>query len=155
MNILALDPGGTTGVCVFSWPHSRQIKPREDLSQYLIFTTQINSNHLPKISEELSNIIVKYSPEYLIFEHFGLYGHKAQSLIGSDMLTSQVIGIIKIVAYNFNIECIEQMAANVKLFYTDSKLKNHNVYLKATKHARDAVRHALYAVDFKLCKGGR
>jgi Holliday junction resolvasome RuvABC endonuclease subunit len=156
MKILALDPGEITGVCIIDWPHNRQIKPREDMSPYIKYQGHIEGKHLHIQAKRLEELRNEYGPfAYVIFEKFLLYGHKASTQIGSDMHTSQVIGVIKMWCINNNMPMIEQMAQNAKKFYTDNKLKDHKVYPVGLRHSKDATRHALYAIDFNIFKGLR
>lgn len=152
MVILALDPGESTGYCIFNWPHTRQVKPRENLESYLVAAGQIASRDIVVQNEELDKLICKFRPERVIYEKFMLYGHKAASQIGSDMFTPQVIGQIQVVAAEHGTPVISNSAQNVKLFYTDKKIKEHGLWQPGLKHARDAIRHALYAIDFNLFK---
>lgn len=156
IKILALDPGECTGVCIVDWPHNRQIKPREDMSQYIKYQGHIEGKELHIQAKKLEDLRKEYGTfDYVIFEKFLLYGHKAATQIGSEMHTSQVIAVIKMWAMNHHMPKIEQMAQNAKKFYTDQKLKDHKVYPTGLRHSKDATRHALYAIDFNICKGGR
>lgn len=152
MVILSLDPGETTGYCIFDWPYTRQIKPRENLSKYLVEAGQIASRDIVMQNESIDKLVGKFRPNKIVYEKFMLYGHKAASQIGSDMFTPQVIGQIRVIAAEHGIDTISNSAQNAKLFYTDKKLREHDMWQSGVKHARDAIRHALYAIDFNLFK---
>lgn len=152
MVILAVDPGETSGISIFSWPHDRQIKPREDMTPYLVHIDQIKTTDLVEKVKRIAELINTYHPQVLVYEKFLLYGHKAQAQIGSDMYTPQVIGQLKIFVAIYNLQEISNTAQNAKLFYTDKKLKEHNMWQTGMKHCRDSIRHAMYAIDFNLCK---
>lgn len=155
MRVLALDPGECSGYCIIQWDHMRQIKPREDLASCIITHGQIASRDLVKQHQELERLITTYNPDIIVYEKFLLYGHKAAAQIGSDMYTPQVVGQIKVLCAKYNKREISNSAQNAKLFYTDKKLKEHNMWQVGMKHCRDSIRHALYAIDFNLCKPKR
>ena len=155
MKVLSLDPGESTGYCIVDWPFKRQIKPREDLSSYLVDYGQIVGKDLMKHYKEIVKLIKEHNPDVIVYEKFLLYGHRAESQIGSDMFTPQVIGQIRVLAAQHGNPEISNTAQVAKLFYTDSKLREHNMWQSGMRHARDAIRHALYAIDFNLFKNRR
>jgi hypothetical protein len=155
MKVLSLDPGESTGYCIVDWPFKRQIKPREDLSSYLVDYGQIVGKDIMKHYKEIVKLIKEHNPDVIVYEKFLLYGHRAESQIGSDMFTPQVIGQIRVLAAQHGKPEISNTAQVAKLFYTDSKLREHNMWQPGMRHARDAIRHALYAIDFNLFKNRR
>ena len=141
MRILGLDPGEVTGVAVFDMPEG-QIRPRLDLSKYVLLASQCAFHF------DFKALIDEYKPDVIVFEQFRLYPHKASVLAGSSLEPVQVIGILKYIAHEYSIPMFCTSAANAKKCYTDSKLKEHNLWVTGKQHTRDAIRHVLYYVDF-------
>jgi hypothetical protein len=100
-------------------------------------------------------------PDYVVMEGFKLYGHKALDQTNSELPTSQLIGIIKMVCYDLKIPLTIQFASEVKTRWSEDvlvakgilELKN-GLYLwngqRTNAHKRDALRHALHFSRYKL-----
>jgi hypothetical protein len=107
------------------------------------------------------NMIEYYYPDYVVVEGFKLYGHKALDQTNSELPTSQLIGIIKMVCYDLKIPLTIQFASEVKTRWSEDvlvakgilELKN-GLYLwngqRTNAHKRDALRHALHFSRYKL-----
>ena len=131
MRVLVFDPGDHNGWCLM------ESNPIE----------LVVSGELPDWHGVLE-LIEEYKPSIIVFESFQLYAWKAQSLSWNTFLPVEVIGVIKYLAEERGIPCISQGPAERK-FFTDEKLKELGMWEKS-KHARDAVRHGMLFVRYKL-----
>lgn len=118
MNVLALDPGETTGWAVADFEESRIIAWGEMEMWYRI-----------------DELLKKYSPEFIIHETFALYPWMAKSMSWSTFPTVEVIGAVKYCALRDGITVIAQPAADKK--------QSHFYFNHQSRHVRDAVAHAV------------
>lgn len=134
--LFAIDPGETTGIC---W--RAPWRPKE------LNLLQVKTSHIVEGYEAL-NVVMNESnlfhmPTIIITEDYKVYEWKATSHSWGALHTAQLIGAIKILAYNRVAPIHLQMAVDAKHFVTDEKLKAWDVYEPGMKHARDAQRHLL------------
>lgn len=124
--LLAFDPGETTGWALFKddgvFLGFGQVKYGEELYTSLDGFTDINT---------------------VVIEKFTLYKHKAKQQSGSEMKTSQVIGIIKTYARNWGAEVVEQPASIKPIAEKFSGLQASKGSHKNSHH-KDAFNHAIY-----------
>lgn len=137
--LLALDPGETTGWAIF-------------LNHKLSKSGQIKTKPIETGIVELQKLLEKFEPDFLVYEHYRVYQHKAKDHAHSDLHTSQFIGAIKTICLLWKIPYHTQMAAQAKGFCTDEKLKYWELYKKGEKHTRDAIRHGTYFLIFNWKK---
>jgi len=137
--LLSLDPGETTGWAVF-------------IGSKLFRSGQIKTKTVETGIVELQGLLKKYKPDFLVYEHYRVYQHKAKDHAHSDLHTSQFIGAIKTICLLWGINYHAQMASVAKGFCTDEKLKFWDMYRKGEKHARDAIRHGTYFLVFNWKK---
>lgn len=125
IKILAIDPGETSGVIQY---YCEKILIDKQMKQ-----------------DELFNFLSDYgfSSYIWVVESFRLYKHKAITQINNDMITPQIIGVIKDKAKEIGCSIIFQSASQVKGLCTDDLLKEYSFWVGG-KHCRDAARHALY-----------
>lgn len=138
--ILSIDPGETSGFCI------------------LEETKKINYNKkdakiFKKVGEKnlhfgFDKIIESGDIHLIVYEEFKLYPWKAKAKSWSTFPTVEVIGILKYLAAQNDIPIIGQ-GADCKQFFDDKKLKWCKMYKGYSPHERDAIRHALYYLDFK------
>lgn len=143
LRVLALDPGETTGWCYFlgaSFMASGQLGPFQTVEGAAF-----------KITE----LIDKYEPHAIIGEGYRVYAHKARSHTHDSLFTPRLIGAITLLSAQKKIKRFEQSAAQAKAFVTDSKLKEWNFWIPGQRHARDAIRHAVYYLLFGQLPKGR
>lgn len=125
--ILALDPGETTGWAVF-----------ED--QSLVACGQLKVGDL----NTLFAVVRESRANVVVIESYRVYEHRAQQHIGSEVVTIQYIGILKLAAEQLHLPIVMQAAWQGKQFQTDEKLREWGLYQVAHKHANDAIRHGCY-----------
>jgi hypothetical protein len=163
MKILAIDPSGnfnegkgTTGWCLL------------DENCKLISVGQLMASECNSKEEhwmEHLDLIKHLAPDYIVVEDYLLYANKSQSQINSRFETSRLIGAIELYCWTNNIPLRFQKASDVKQRFTDERLVQGNYISKssscsryfaagvlATGHIRDAIRHGVYFVKFKLKK---
>lgn len=132
MYCVALDPGGTTGVCIvqsaeYPWAlKAMQIGPHEHHSGLL-------------------KLLTLWKPDLIICESFENRSHDAAWLV-----SAQYEGVVKAYCGLANSKLVLQNASTGKAFWSDGKLRQHGLYVPRMTHARDAVRHYLYWRTFKL-----
>lgn len=101
-------------------------------------------------------------PDYVVVEGYKLYNHagmSAQTQSNSTLMTSQLIGIIRLACYDLNIPLTIQFASDVKTRWSDKVLQNLGI-LDGNKfdgkvtntHKRDALRHLMHFKQYKLKK---
>lgn len=120
MKILAIDPGETSGVCIFKNPKEFETKS------------------IGKSFKEVADLIHSTKPDLVVYERFTLYPSHAKALVWDEMYTSQTIGVIRYVCELLNIPTVVQSASD----------KEYVVYPKDYKfpndHEKDAYGHAWY-----------
>lgn len=135
--LLALDPGHTTGWCVFegtSLKHSGQI--------------ETDDSDLGKALERITGLFLSYNPTVCIFEDYRVYKWRLEQHSFSDLHTPKLIGMIQTVCIMQGVEYHKQMASVAKQFVTDDKLREWGFWQSGQRHARDAIRHACYYITF-------
>lgn len=162
--VLALDPSGnyyegkgTTGWCIardgFIYD-AGQIYSAESASQMAYWD---------KVISLLKNANLKLTKDdtlVIVCEDYRLYASKSESQINSNLETPQLIGVIKYWCYKHDIPCVLQMAAEVKIRWSDKVLKENGILNYRSRkyycgkvliehHSKDALRHCLHYMTFK------
>ena len=147
MRIMGLDPGETTGATIIDIPsHIVSIPLKSEISNWVQYAGELENWFA------IESLIKEFTPDVIVIEEFRLYADKAKSKIGHDFPEVKIIGQIEMIAQQQNIPIHKQGAGVVKQFYTDERLKSLNMWQSGQRHARDAVRHALYFFDFNKKK---
>lgn len=128
MRILAIDPGEINGWCLLE---------KYNLLEY----GQGNKN-------DLIDRVKKFDYEYLIVERFIILPGTFSAVVLRNLRVVEIIGIIKEIIKDKNIKYIEQIPA-CKKFFDSRKLKKMGYKIKG-KHSKDALRHVLYFLKFKM-----
>lgn len=128
---ISIDPGKHNGMSIWSYD--------EDGNYNMIVSAAIHKTLLFEMLEERDL-------DLIIYEGYRLYADKAQTMIGNEFETPQIIGVIKYIAKKKNIPLVMQMASTKK-FFDDNRLKKMNM-APPTMHAKDSVRHFLYYYYF-------
>jgi len=92
------------------------------------------------------------TPVTVVCENYRVYEHRKEQHVGSEVVTIQYIGVVKLACQMFFVPLILQMAWQAKGFQTDAKLKEWGLYQVAMKHANDAIRHGCYYYLFHKAK---
>jgi len=126
--LLCLDPGETVGWAL--WDSGDLI----ECGQFRVADTL----------NELVMFVSGTAPDQIVMENYRVYGHRAQQHVGSEVVTIQYIGVIKLVAEQLKIPITLQMAWQAKQFNTDAKLRAWGLHRPGMVHANDAIRHGCY-----------
>lgn len=125
MNILAFDPGGTTGWTLYS--------------DETIVGGQLAGQH----HYDLYLLMRDYDPNVIVYETFE---YRNKSRAGLVLDSREYIGIIKLYAEINEVDIIAQTPAQAKGFVTDDKLKKMKLYYPGMPHMCDAMRHLVYYI---------
>lgn len=136
MKIIGIDPGVTTGICIYDSECARS-------SGYDWQFMQLGPT---EHHEDLWDLLLNEFPHVIVCESFSNRGKAAV-----DLIPREYIGVVKfykqhIMDATFDYrELIMQSPSQAKAFWTNDKLKACSLW-KGTglKHAMDATRHVLY-----------
>lgn len=127
MIIVALDPGGTTGVAEI------------DTTLRVFSVTEIENEHHGRLYSYLDAI----NPETVICEGFDDRDRARETI------SLEYIGAAKCWCQHNAADYVEQSTSIGKEFWTDKKIKTLDLWVPAKPHAMDALRHLLYFLTFK------
>jgi hypothetical protein len=143
LRVLALDPGETTGACVFDGPD-------------LIDARQLSTGLMPDAAYTVYEYLSMFrtSNAVVVIEDYRVYSWKTKDHAWAGLHTPRLIGAVEYICrYNLDqLPLVKQTAQQGKGFCTDDKLKAWGVYQINQKHARDAIRHACYYLLFTIAK---
>jgi len=129
MRVLAVDPGGTTGMAYYydglfdSWQADDYQSAVEWSAELLDSTTPLDA---------------------LVCEGFVIRANTAKLDAGAFSLTTDLIGACRLLAHQAGIPFVRQTPAEAKSFATDDKLRRLGWYIPTKGgHANDASRHLL------------
>lgn len=131
--LLCLDPGHTTGFCVFR----RGILTS---AGQLRTVNQDDSINWDVVRQLMDNI----KPTHVVMEDYRVYSHKLERHSFSRVPTLRLIGAIDYLCWERSVPTYYQMATQAKGFITDEKLKRWGLYDQGQRHSRDSMRHGLY-----------
>ena len=140
MKIIAVDPGGTTGIAEYD-------TVTEDLLQFQIGPDE---HHL-----ELYRYLWAAQPDILICERFNYQRRELDKGVSLVLISREYIGVCKLYirataeARENETSWAMQQPAAMSLF-TDRKLKRIGVYRPAMVHANDATRHLFYYMTTEM-----
>lgn len=124
MTILALDPGGTSGLVLGS--------------PLLLAELSAKDHHL-----DLWHILCQYAPTMIVCESF------TQQRRAADLKPIEYIGVVRLWCATRYVPLVLQSAGVGKTFWTNDKLKTLGYYKAGMPHAIDALRHWLWYVTVK------
>lgn len=129
-SVLAVDPGGTTGFCLWrgteDWKAWAEPEPR--LAAATIHTR-----------------LAARDIDVLIMENFYITKFTAQKS-QDGKVSIELIGVGWYLAPLYDVAFVLQPPSDAKHFATDAKLKAMGMWTKGVDHPRDATRHALLYV---------
>lgn len=136
MRIIALDPGGTTGVATYvdgEW------------SRF-----ELKGDH----HDELVAKVSMFCPDVVIYERFQYQRRELDKGVSLVLVSVEYIGCLKYLYQSSRFdgetwELIEQTPAQAKNLFTDDKLRRLDLW-SSSPHERDATRHLLYYLVVKL-----
>lgn len=141
---------GTTGIAVYE---------NGKLSLYEIKAKDYGSTEV--YWDNVVNFIMFRLPDYIVLEGYKLYNHagmNAQTQSNSTLMTSQLIGAIKLAAYRERVPVYIQYASDVKTRWSDEVLQAKGILEAGNKfkgattnpHKRDSLRHLCHFKKYKL-----
>ena len=139
INILALDPGETSGV-------AQMIREGDDsltISQF-----QKNTSIIEWGVDAFDSLISFYTPSFVIIEDYRIYSWRTKEHTWASLHTPRLIGVVECLCRLKRIPLIKQSAQVGKAFVTDARLKEWNLYKVANPHSNDATRHLLQFLLF-------
>jgi hypothetical protein len=139
--LLSLDPGETLGWS--SWQCTKDDVKLLEYGQWLC--TPFDTNGIPAVIR----LIERVMPDHIVYEDYKVYSFKSAAHSWSALHTPQLIGCIRMLCQQKGLKPSKQMAQEAKGFCTDDKLQEWGYWLKGNKHARDAIRHALFYLLFR------
>lgn len=150
LNILWLDPGGTTGWALYTC----DLMSMGEGTPWEHHNVKWNSGHLGPEQHHCqlwSLIGACHTDNYILgYESFEFRQGKQRAKIVLD--SKEYIGLCKLYACLTNptvpVELISQTAATGKGFWSDEKLKQVGLFTPAMRHAMDATRHLLHYLTF-------
>lgn len=136
-SVLVFDPGESTGWCY-----------APDSEKNMVCGGTARKNHL-----EVVNLIRTVAPNIVVLERFNLYPQKAKSLSWNSFYPCEVIGAIKVVCMELNIQVVEQ-APGVKKYFGGFQsdwdtigflpVQLESFSKGVTEHTKDAYMHYKY-----------
>lgn len=164
MLVLAIDPSGsyfegkgTTGWALFDAESKKMLDygsiRAADYATVSLYYQEVGSLIKPQMK--------------VVIEEYLLYANKAKQQINSKMETSKLIGYLQMRCYELNVSYTMQLAGEVVKRWADHILvhkgivkqaggKLRNLYYAlgriSNDHERDAMRHAIHYITFKLKK---
>lgn len=137
--VLAIDPGGTNGICLAGkYGKDWNILSVKGVEKHVLYKMLENFGKLEYCAD--SNELL------VIYETYRLYASKSKAMIGNEFETVQIIGVIKYICEKNGIKYIDS-STDHKAFFNDKRLKKMGLYVPID-HKRDAIRHFLYWLYF-------
>lgn len=133
MRIISFDPGGTTGVALYDDTFKEPWRR---------FSLGPEKHHA-----ELWYLL---APEkHIVYETFLYQRRDIEEGVALELISRDYIGIIVLHSeVEENVEIYDQ-SPSLRMFWTDDKLRELGLWV-SSPHERDATRHLLYHVSFKL-----
>lgn len=137
--IVGIDPGETSGLCVFQ-------------GSEMIDASQIHGKTVVEAFTGIRHYMSTVEADFVVMEDYRVYGWKTDDHAWASLFTPKLIGALECHIHDRQIPLVLQMAQIGKGFCTDSKLQDWGFYQRAQRHSRDAIRHVCYYLLFELAK---
>lgn len=135
--LLCLDPGKTTGWCVFE---------KGQLTKWGQVENCYDDKNID--IKGMMNLFEEIQPDFILYEDYRVYNNKLERHAFSPVMTVRLLGLIETYCQMNNIPSHKQMATTAKNFCTDAKLEAWGFWQRGMRHARDAIRHGTYFLLF-------
>lgn len=139
--IIALDPGGTTGIATVEFG--------DDEYEWNWYELGPDDHHKELWDFLLRGTVGPSGNFTIVSERFDFRQHDDHRT-GVELISREYIGITKLFCKMYGHPVVLQSAGQAKPFVTDEKLKIMGLYQKGSAHKRDATRHAIYYMVAKL-----
>lgn len=136
MEILALDPGGTTG-----WAYWTDDDPDRE-SEWERGQLSDRPHHTA-----LWELLCTVQPDVLIYERFQYQRRELDKGVSLVLDSVEYIGVCKLWIHTGRLvdtKLVEQTPAQAKNLWSDEKVKALGLWIPGQSHAMDATRHLLY-----------
>lgn len=150
--VLALDPGETTGACVFEGHKlvdARQLQTGLMPLAAVSVRQYIRNWHIKVCGDPDINPSVV---DTVVTEDYRVYSWKAKDHAWQGLHTPRLVGAIELICHDEDVQLVKQSAQIGKGFCTDDKLKAWGLYQVGERHARDAIRHAVQYLLFTYAR---
>ena len=140
-DVLAFDPGKTTGFC--SMRAFEICNPLED--------RQLSTPTLDKAYKTIPDAMVNFGggeDPMVVIEDYRVFAWKTDQHAWAELHTAKLIGMIIGMCLEREWPYILQTPQQAKGFCTDKKLKEWGFYSTGNPHGNDAIRHAAYFALF-------
>ena len=163
LKIIAIDPSGNhdsekEGMGTTGLAYDNEINE--------ISLHEIKASDYPNTCEywfAVTDFLFQNNPQVVVIEGYKLYNHKgmsAQTQANSTLMTSQLIGAVRMWCHLRGVPCHIQYAADVKTRWSDKVLqakgyldeKNRFNGEPTNAHKRDALRHLLHFKKYKQAR---
>jgi hypothetical protein len=143
MNILSIDPGYTSGVCMASTHDDFEVIQVGEFDwdeRFSVLETLLTGKHAPNGMPLIFDVVIT--------ENFRLRHDKAKTQVGQTFPSSQIIGIVGYLCYKQDIPLvIQEPGTRVRV-----KVLDEHKYMVVGPHITDAYQHARYYYVTK-CRG--
>jgi len=135
--LLCLDPGKTTGWCLFE---------QGKLTRWGHVENCYDDNNIDVSG--LTDLFQEIQPDFILYEDYRIYSNKLERHSYSPVMTIRLLGVVETYCQMNKIPTHKQMATTAKNFCTDIKLEQWGFWQPGMRHARDAIRHGCYFLLF-------
>lgn len=135
--LLCLDPGKTTGWCLFE---------NGALTKWGQIENCFDDTNVD--ATKLYDLFADIQPDFVLYEDYKVYSHKLDRHSFNPVFTVRLIGVIETYCQLEGVKSHKQMATTAKNFCTDDKLKQWGFWQAGMRHSRDAIRHGCYFLLF-------
>ncbi len=136
--IIGIDPGETTGLCVFINKPIPFIRQHQRNTSIIEWGVDCYNEVIP---DDMSDVVV-------VIESYRIYSWKTKQHTWASLLTPRLIGCAETLCRLKKVPLIQQSAQQGKGFVTDERLKQWGLYIPGRPHACDATRHVLQFLLF-------
>jgi hypothetical protein len=110
----------------------------------VLHAEQLRTKDLNTAAELLNHLIRQWDIFDISCEDYKVYAWESDKHKWAALHTPKLIGVISAVAWFNKCSVTYRMAITAKQFVTDEKLIAWGLWKKGERHARDAIRHAVY-----------
>lgn len=147
-NVIALDPGGTTGIATAFYPGGKVIDT-PTIGDFHISTDQLGpAEHHTSLYNYINVRVGGPLPLTVITEKFEFRQHidPRKARTGLNLISREYIGVVKLICAQTGARLEQQSASQGKHFVTDKKLDLNGIIVRPlhdSRHRNDALRHLI------------
>lgn len=144
MRIVALDPGGTTGVAIYT--HSADTASGAFHNERIVRKQLGPDRH----HVELWKLLTSENPDVIVCESFEFRQFDKKDRHNIVLVSKEYIGIVELYCAMTGKEHKPQTASVGKAFWSDDKIKRLGLWVPGNPHSMDATRHLLHYLTFEM-----